>query len=281
MVSPALPDEKTEVAGARVPVVRGKENPGGISMKIKVALVLALLLLMPWGRGQCDIPDRVPGSMSGFRLAVEAGVGDREIDLGSDYEVDAEREFVLLRASYPVSANVGVYVTGGICSLDIDHPFGDLPFSVEGFRGDQGIAWGFGATMVIVETPDIMVSAGADFLSFASDASQGLGSPLSVTGVVEGDARWQEISLMARGAYTGYDRWMPYGGVSLSLVDGEVEMKERIGDLEGEEAHDFDGKDLFGVFLGVEYDVWANLAVGAEVGLLSETKISLRATWMS
>lgn len=250
-----------------------------MNWRIRMASVFVLLLVLP-GRGECEVPEKPIGGMAGFRLSLESGMGERELDLDSDYQVDAEREFVLLKGSYPVDANISVYVMGGVCSLDIDYPFTDLPFSIVGFRGDQDIVLGFGGTIVLYERPKILATASADFLSFDSDLSESLGSSLSVTGIVEGQASWQEMSLTGRVAYTDYSQWLPYAGVSYSLVDGDVEISERVGDLEGEEKHDFDGKDLVGLVLGVEYDVARSLTVAAEVGLLSETRVILKASWL-
>ncbi len=177
-------------------------------------------------------------------------VFDRDIDFdGGDGDIETNR--FLATGSYGFLQNWDGFVKLGLFNGEIDPGGADI---------DPGLAIGVGAKGSFVEQGDFRFGALAQFLYFTSDVDTA-GSP---------DIDWFEIDLAPAVSYRGLGQVVPYAGLKLSFVDGEVDRP----------GGDFDGDDILGLFGGATFAVTPQFNVGAELRILDESAIGFYARYL-
>lgn len=176
-------------------------------------------------------------------------VFDRDIDFDAgDGDLNTNR--FLVTGSYGFLQNWDGFVKLGLFNGELDPGGVDI---------DPGFAIGVGARGSFVDRGDFRFGALVQFLYFMSDVDTA-GSP---------DIDWFEIDLAPAVSYRGLGQIVPYGGLKLSFVDGEVDTP----------GGDFDGDDLIGIFGGASFAVTPQFNIGAELRLLDETALGFYARY--
>ncbi len=80
------------------------------------------------------------------------------------------------------------------------------------------------------------------------------------------DIDWLEFDLAAAASYRGLGQIVPYGGIKLGFIDGEIDP-----------GADFDQDDVFGIFGGASVAITPQFTIGAELRLIDETAIGVYA----
>ncbi len=162
---------------------------------------------------------------------------DIELDPGGDVNLDTNRFFV--SGSYGFLQSLDGFVKLGLFNgerEDVDVDTG-LGFGV-GARGSffQRGPWRFGGLFQV--------------LYFTSELDTGP------------DIDWIEADLAGAVSYRGLGQVVPYGGIKLGLVDGEIDP-----------GPDFEQDNLIGLFGGASVALTPQISVGAELRILDETAL--------
>ncbi|MGA1845183.1 MAG: hypothetical protein ACMUIS_11535, partial [bacterium] len=107
------------------------------------------------------------------------------------------------------------------------------------------------------------VGVGLQYLSLTSEDSTA-GSTAEVES--------SEMDLFAGTSYLGLGKVVPYGGLHLSMVDGEF--------TDTGYSADFEQDDSIGLFMGADMSLSDQFRGGAEVRLVSETSFSLNFSYL-
>lgn len=173
-------------------------------------------------------------------------VFDRDIDVGNG-SLDTNR--LLAQGSYGFLRNWDGFVKLGLFNGEVDPGSTDI---------DLGLAVGVGARGSFLERGDIRVGLLAQLIYFASELDTP-GSP---------DIDWIEVDVAPAVSYRGLGQVVPYGGVKLSWVDGDIDGR-----------FDFEQDDIFGIFGGASVAISQQLQLGAELRLLDESAIGFFARY--
>jgi hypothetical protein len=232
---------------------------------------------------------------SGFSMAsaTNAGplkdVGLRYTSISRDIEFDdgqtqeAEAQLFLINATLQASERVKFPISVGLGSFDVDYnelTFDGLPFTIvsrTGFSGDSSFAFAGGVEYRIYTPSDYnyAVDLLGQVLYFQTGSDDRSFTLPNLSGTFSQEGRWLEYELGARFIYEGSDKLRPYAGISISIVDGGIDGEETVGALSGSESKNFDNSDLFGASLGIDFKPSANIGIGLEVKLVSQTSFGV------
>lgn len=175
-------------------------------------------------------------------------VTDRDIDFDGGGKVDLESTRLFATAGYGFASNVDGFVKLGLFSGEIDNA--DL---------DTGLALGFGVKGAFVDRGEIRLGALGQVLYFQSEIDDAAGA----------DVDWLEVDVALAASFRGLGQIVPYAGLDLSLIDGEVEP-----------GNDFEQDDILGLFGGVTFAVSPQVSLGAELRIIGETALGAFARFL-
>lgn len=222
---------------------------------------------------------RLPAAVLALGLALAAGllparpaaanlIGDPTLTNGAGrFGFGGELDFVFDR---DIDTNDGglntnrLFATGSYGFLDTWDGFVKLGlFNGEvdpgGFDIDPGLAVGVGTRGSFTNTGDLRIGLLAQIIYFASEVDT-IGAP---------DIDWFEVDVAPAISWRGLGQVVPYVGVKLSWVDGDIDGQ-----------FDFEGDDIFGIFGGATFAVSDTFTVGAELRVLDESAIGVYARFL-
>ncbi|HEX7124455.1 MAG TPA: hypothetical protein VF406_01605 [Thermodesulfobacteriota bacterium] len=169
-------------------------------------------------------------------------VTDRDLDFDPGHG-DLETMRVFANAGYGFGSNVDGFVKLGLFNGEFDPGGNDI---------DTSLAVGFGVKGAFVDRGEIRLGALGQVLYSQSE--------LENSGA---DVDWFEIDLALAASFRGLGQIVPYAGVKVSLVDGEIDAP----------GGDFEQDDALGLFGGLTFAVSPQVALGAELRVLDETAL--------
>ncbi len=171
-------------------------------------------------------------------------VRDRDLDVDGGANADLETTRLGATAAYGFGSNVDGFVKLGFFSGEID----------PGGTGiDTSLGVGFGVKGAFVDRGEIRLGALGQVLYFQSELDTAPGP----------DIDWFEVDVALAASFRGLGQIVPYAGIKVSLLDGEVEND-----------FDFEQDDTLGLFGGVTFAVSPQVSVGAELRLLDENALA-------
>ena len=184
---------------------------------------------------------------------------NRDIDVegASVHEMDSSR--FLVKGTYGLETGnipLNLYARLGMANGEVEDPSGN-------FDGDYGLTYQLGMKATVYEMTNMQVGVGLQYLSMSSEDSTA-GSTAEVDS--------SEIDLYAGTSYTGLGKVVPYGGLHLSMVDGEFS--------DSGFSVDFEQDDSIGLFMGADLGLSDQFRGGAEVRLVNETSFSLNLSYL-
>jgi len=146
--------------------------------------------------------------------------------------------------------------------------FSQLPISVD-FEGGGISSYVLGGEINarLLSGPTFGIDIVGQFLAYLGANKKWDVPGLAVSGTVEGQQTWMRASIGPQLIYREWKDFSPYIYPSFDYVWGTFTMKETIQTLSGEEKKELRGKGLFGVALGVNIDVSANIQIKGEAGV--------------
>lgn len=168
-------------------------------------------------------------------------VTDRDLDFDPG-DGDLESTRIFANAGYGFGSSVDGFVKLGLFSGELDPGGDDI---------DTSLGVGFGVKGAFVDRGEIRLGALGQLLYFQSE--------LEDSGA---DVDWIEVDVALAASFRGFGQIVPYAGVKVSLIDGEVEG-----------GADFEQDDTLGLFGGLTFAVSPQVALGAELRVLDETAL--------
>ena len=184
---------------------------------------------------------------------------NRDIDIkgASVHEMDSSR--FMVKGTYGLETGnipLNLYAKLGMANVENDEAGYE-------FDGDYGMAYQLGMKATVYEMTNMQVGVGLQYLSYSSEETE-----LSVTTEIDSS----EIDLYAGTSYTGLGKVVPYGGLHISMVDGETSS--------GAISADFEQDDSVGLFMGADMGLSDQFRGGAEIRLVNETSFSLNFSYL-
>ncbi len=171
---------------------------------------------------------------------------DIDFDGGGDGELETNRFFAT--GSYGFLQDLDGFVKVGFFNGDLDPGSTDI---------DTGFGIGGGVRGTFLRQGDWRFG-GLFQIQFFSSELDFPGNP---------DIDWLEFDVAAAASYRGFGQIVPYGGIKLGFIDGDIE------------GADFDQDDVFGIFGGASVAIMPQFTVGAELRLIDETAIGVYARY--
>ena len=228
------------------------------SLGIVVVLLVVLVFCTAAIAGTIGNPNAtVQNQKYDFTFDTDFTNRDTDIDGLSVHEMDSSR--FLVKGTYGLETGnipLNLYAKLGMAN-------GEGEDSGYKFDGDYGLAYQLGVKATVYEMTNMQVGVGLQYLSYSSEYEE-LGT------TVEADS--SEMDLYAGTSYLGYGKVVPYGGLHLSMVDGEFSSSGS--------STDFEQADSVGLFMGAEMGLSDQFRGGAEVRLVSETSFSLNFSYL-
>ncbi len=219
---------------------------GSIAMLLAIALTGAAALVQARPAEASLIGDPTLTNGAGrFGFGGEADIVlDRDIDPGNG-GLDTWRFLAI--GSYGFTPTIDGFVKLGLVTGEFDAGPGTGNIDI-----DPGLAIGVGGKGSFFDYRDFRVGLLAQLLFFSAELDTG-GSP---------GIDWLEVDVAPAVSYRALGQVVPYGGVKLSFVDGDVDG-----------GGDFRQDDVFGIFGGATVALSEQVSVGAELRVLDETAI--------
>ncbi len=172
---------------------------------------------------------------------------DRDVDFdpGGEGGVDTNRFFVT--GSYGFLRNVDGFVKLGFFNGETSP--GDVDI-------DTGLGLGAGVRASFLQQGNWHVGGLFQVLYFTSELDTG------------NDIDWFEFDLAAAVSYRGLGQIVPYGGLKLSFMDGEIDG-----------GPDFSQDTPIGIFGGVSVALTPQISIGGELRLIDESAIGIWARY--
>jgi hypothetical protein len=168
-------------------------------------------------------------------------ITDRDLDFdGGKGDLESTRFFA--NAGYGFGSSVDGFVKLGLFNGELDPGGTDI---------DSSLGVGFGVKGAFVDRGEIRLGALGQLLYFQSE--------LENSGA---DIDWFEIDIALAASFRGLGQIVPYAGVKVSLIDGDIES-----------GPDFEQDDTLGLFGGLTFAVSPQVALGAELRILDETAL--------
>lgn len=227
-------------------------RPRRVVMTLAGALILGLAGLATPGPAEASFlgdPTLTNGA-GRFGIGAELDfVFDRDIDfdVGPDGGLDTNRVF--FTGSYGFLQNLDGFVKIGLFNGEVDPGGVDI---------DTGFGIGGGARGTFLRRGDWRFGALAQIMFFSSE----LDTPFNQ------DIDWLEVDLAGAVSYRGLGQIVPYGGIKLGFVSGEIDP-----------GVDFDQDDVVGIFGGASVAITPNFTAGAELRLIDESAIGFYARY--
>ncbi|HWP35745.1 MAG TPA: hypothetical protein VNM66_09125 [Thermodesulfobacteriota bacterium] len=210
---------------------RGRRVPGILA----AAALLGLLTLSAPGAARADAVGDPTLTTGTGRLGFGVQFDLSERDLDPPGELETVR--LLGTASFGFAPNVDGFLKAGLVNGD------DL---------DLGFGLGAGLRASLLRQGDWQVGGLVQLVYFLTETD-----PFGL------DTDWIEFDLAGAVSFRGAGALVPYAGIKIGLLEGDVEGR------------DFDQDDPVGVFGGVSVAVSRNLTVGAELRLINEDGIAV------
>jgi hypothetical protein len=178
-------------------------------------------------------------------LAGEVDFGERDIefDRGGDADLGVTR--FLGTAAYGFGPAVDGFLKLGAATGEIDPGGTDI---------ERGLAIGFGARGAFHDDGEIRLGALGQLVFYQSELDTAAGQ----------DIDWYELDIATAASFRGFGQLVPYAGLKVSLVDGDVEG-----------GGDFEQDGVLGFFGGATFVVTRQLSLGGEVRLANETALAV------
>ncbi len=146
--------------------------------------------------------------------------------------------------------------------------FSQLPISIDfGGGGISSYVLGGEINACLLFGPPFGIDIVGQFLAYLGANKEWDVPGLAVSGTVEGKQSWMRASIGPQFVYREFKGFSPYIYLSFDYVWGTFTMKETIQTLTGEEKKEFRGKGVFGVALGADIDLPANIRIKGEAGV--------------
>lgn len=218
---------------------------GALFTGVAAIAVLLLALVFQVQAGTIGDPTETLGP-GRFSLGVELDFTERDLEVEGTTGV---REFESRR--YMAKGAIGL-----LDGLDLFLKVGLADAGNGGFNGDLGLGGGGGIRLNLFPRDVVTLGLLLQFLTFTSENSE--------------EVEWREWDLAFGASYRGIKGFTPYGGLLISMVDGDLE--ERVGgqlfrrDLEEDET--------VGAFLGMSISLRDRIDIGLEARFFHESSIS-------
>jgi len=229
------------------------------SLGIVVVLFVVLVFCTAAISGTIGNPNAtVQNKKVNFEFDTDLTNRDIDIEGASTHEMDSSR--FLVKGTYGLETGIAplnLYAKLGMANVESDEAGNE-------FDGDYGMAYQLGMKATVYEMTNMQVGLGLQYLSYSSEESI-----LGVTAEMDSS----EMDLFAGTSYLGLGKVVPYGGLHLSMVDGEVSAL-------GTKVADFEEADSIGLFMGADMGLSDQFRGGAEIRLVSETSFSLNFSYL-
>jgi hypothetical protein len=202
-----------------------------------------LLALAPAARAGVIGDPTFTSGQGRVSLAGELEFGERDIEFDDGGDADLGVTRFLGTAAYGFGPAVDGFLKLGAATGEIDPGGTDI---------ERGLAIGFGARGAFHDDGEIHLGALGQLVFYQSELDTATGE----------DIDWYELDIATAASFRGFGRLVPYAGLKLSVVEGEV---EGVGDFEQ------DG--VLGFFGGGRFVVTRQLSLGGEVRLGDETAL--------
>ena len=186
---------------------------------------------------------------------LDVDITSRDMEDSDGFELEADSNRILLNATYGINP-LNVYLKLGMAN-------GEVKSDDATFDGDYGFAYGVGGKATVYEIANTAkIGVGAQLLKFTTE---------DTIEDVKVEADQLEYDIFAGASYLGLGEFIPYGGILISIVDGEISA-------EGESL-DYEQADNFGIFLGGDYKFTNKLTGGIEARFVNETSFSFNLSY--
>jgi len=234
------------------------------------ALVWAAVLLLA-GSALGAVPERGLFRNVSTSVGLDAGALSRTIRWGDDAQQSRMKAFALAltgRFEFPFGLDLDVFA--GLSLSDFKGMlFENLPISIEYQPGTaSGILLGGEARKSLFVSGDFETEAGVRFVTSIGMKKTWPMEGFAVAGEAAGKPNWSQITVGPRVAYRGFERFVPYAGLSLSWLWGNFELAETMGDLQGTDLKKIKQKNLMRISLGGDYSLNSRVRVRGEAGWL-------------
>jgi hypothetical protein len=131
------------------------------------------------------------------------------------------------------------------------------------FLGKQTIAYGGGFRLTVYEISNFLLGGGGQYERFT------LVSEKSTSSSADAKLKWQEFRFFAGAQLKDIPYFVPYGGLYLSMVRGELGFS---GSTPA--GTDVEESQSVGLFYGGDFKVWNKMVLNAELHLIAESSVS-------
>jgi hypothetical protein len=197
-----------------------------------------------------------------FAVSLEGDMINRELALDTGDSPDIAMIKFMSRGTYGVYNRTNVFLTVGMVDDD---------FKVLNYRGTEltflskpTIAYGAGFKLTVYEISDFLLGGGGQYERFTLDSEKSTSPSPSA----DADLEWQEFRFFVGGQVKGIPYFVPYAGLYLTKVQGELGFSGST--LQGT---DIQESDSVGFFYGGDFQAW-KLRLNAELRLIAETSVA-------
>ena len=199
---------------------------------------------------------------------IEGNVINRELTLDTGDSPDIHLTEVLFRGTYGVLNRANVFLTVGV--VDDDFKIADYYNGVElDFRSDQAMAYGGGFKWTVYEISDVLFGVGGQYERFSLVGDKSINPiPPSTTPFADGKLNWQEFRFFAGAQFKNIPYFVPYGGIYLTKVLGDLSFSQTTVPETTVEENQF-----VGLFYGGDFKLW-KVILSAEIRLIAESSVA-------
>ncbi|MHB8093635.1 MAG: hypothetical protein ACYDH0_01710 [Candidatus Aminicenantales bacterium] len=239
--------------------------------KITAPMLVLAAALLPAGIVRGAVPEKSLFQGVTARIGLDAGVLSRTIRWDDGAQQSRMKAFSLALTGdfeFPFGLDLGVFA--GLSLSDFKGMlFENLPISIEYQPGTaSGILLGGEARKSLFVSGDFETGAAVRFVTSIGMKKTWPIEGFAVAGETSGKPNWSQISVGPRVSYKGFERFVPYAGLSLSWLWGDFELAETMGDLEGTELKKIKQKNILRISLGGDYALNSRIRVRGEAGWL-------------
>jgi hypothetical protein len=195
-------------------------------------------------------------------VSIEGDMINRELAFDTGASPDITMVKIISRGSYGVYDRANVFLTVGM----VDDDFKVLNYRGTTdltFLGKQTIAYGGGFRLTVYEISNFLLGGGGQYERFT------LVSEKSTSSSADAKLKWQEFRFFAGAQLKDIPYFVPYGGLYLSMVRGELGFS---GSTPA--GTDVEESQSVGLFYGGDFKVWNKMVLNAELHLIAESSVS-------
>jgi hypothetical protein len=197
-------------------------------------------------------------------VSIEGDMINRELVFDTGASPDISMVKIISRGSYGVYDRANVFLTVGM----VDDDFKVLNYRGTTdltFLGKQTIAYGGGFRLTVYEISNFLLGGGGQYERFTLVSEKSTSSSPSA----DAKLKWQEFRFFAGAQLKDIPYFVPYGGLYLSMVRGELGFSgSSPAGTEVEESQSV------GLFYGGDFKVWNKMVLNAELHLIAESSVS-------